>query len=285
MNVALIKKYVARKAVKGIKDPVLREEMLKMTRGGDPSHVMDLHPGLMSPELRCDIEKVIIKRYDLKPHPRLFSSPNIGQWIADITGVFTTDDVIAYFSQKTGVRASQLGKTKIGSQVVTRPYLISLVEKLEDVTGRTLTLPENDTPLAYLGEDITFDEIAKFFSTSSETISYLRRRYCRSVKRENLPDSLDKFRKQALCVYRLTAEVGEDVSDEMLLKMPVRRLYPKQKGFTENDWDLPIFWAEDELRIQLPSFSKNITEDTVVGELINMMVSTKEREMLRQHVR
>lgn len=279
-NVDLIKRYVALKAIKTVQTDLFLQELKKAVGEDQTEKVMEMPLAALPRELRKFVQEKICRRYNLTKRLRLFRQPTIGQWIANITAIYTPEDIIAYFSQETGISAQCLAKAKIGGQIVTRPYLISLVEKLETATGRSLILPESDTPLAYLGNDITFGEIAHYFAASSEVISRLRRRYCKENRPETQEERLEIFRKCALEVYRRTAEIDEGVSDEDILSYKVKSIHPQE--LTPDDWDLPIFWAEDELKIQIYQLSEKINADTTVSDLLDIMVNTKELEFTKK---
>ena len=76
--------------------------------------------------------------------------------------VLSKEQIMRYFKNT----ASVYEVTKISGGHITRPYLIELVEVLEEYTGLQI-LSESPAPLAYLEEgnrDITIGDIADFFS-------------------------------------------------------------------------------------------------------------------------
>lgn len=272
-------RYVALKAIKTVEPDFFLQELKKATAEDQTKKVMEMPLTALPSELRKFMQKVICSRYNLLKRPRLFRNPTIGQWIANITAVYTPMDILAYFSQETGFEEDRLAEASIGCQLITRPYLISLVEKLESATGRSLILPETDAPLAYLGDNITFEEIAKYFAASSETITRLRRRYCNDTMQAN-EEVWSKNRKAALALYRVYAEIASDVSDEELLKTLVRSNY--LADFGESSWDLPIHWMETTLKIQINNLGEKIKEETPVNCLIDLVIDAERYEVAKK---
>lgn len=216
---------------------------------------------------RC--RKVIERTFKLEHRPLLYPYPTVGQWVSDVCRDYQFDDLMNFFSQATGIPEERIRRDNIGSTLINRPYLISLVEKLESATGKSL-LSSSPRPLEYLG-DMPYVEIARYFAYGSEAVSekrgaaYLDERYF-----------CGKFRKDALAVYRQMADIDKEINDEDLMKRPVSDFAPKGKSFGPSDWDLPIFWMEEMLKIQLPA---GIKGETTVGQLIDMVITEKVKEL------
>ena len=214
---------------------------------------------------RC--RKVIERKFKLEHRPLLFPYPTVGQWVSDVCRNYQFDDLVNFFSQATGVPEERIRRDNIGSTLIDRPYLISLVERLESATGKSL-LSSSPRPLEYLG-NMPYVEIARYFAYGSDAVSerrrnaYLDERYF-----------CGKFRKDALVVYRQMADIDEKISDEELMKRPIADFVPK--GFGPSDWDLPVFWMEDMLKIQLPA---GIKGETTVGQLLDMVMTEKVKEL------
>ena len=159
--------------------------------------------------------------------------------------------------------------------MIDRPYLISLVEKLEEATGKSLLWPNVDAPLAYLGDDITYEEIARYFSYGSDVITAKRRKY---VELEEPKHLLGRFRREIIAVYRAMADVSDEVKDDDFLQMAVKSVVPA--GFSKGDWDLPVFWTEEKLGIQLTDFPGGVKDTTRVSELVDNMIVVRYNKVL-----
>jgi len=247
----LAKKYVARKFLVGTSE----EKQPNILTPEKVEEIMAMPLSKMPLPIREHCQAMICRRYNLPVRECLFRHPTIGQWVADITGKYTAEDIMAFFAQETALSSEFLKTATIGGQTLTRPYLITLVEKLEDATGRQLTLPESTAPLSYLGDDVTFYEIAKYFACSSETVTRLRRRYCRQHS---------QVRDEVLKLYRVYAEIDSEVSDEELLTRKVQDCYLKEYG--SNSWDLPVFWVEERLDIHINIHQ--VKPETTVADLV-----------------
>ncbi len=247
----LAKKYVARKfLVQGTE-----EKQPNILTSEKVEEIMALPLGKMPLPLQEHCQAMICRRYNLPARKCLYRHPTIGQWVDGITGRYTPEDIMAFFAQETALSPEFLKTATIGGQTVTRPYLITLVEMLEDATGRQLTLPESSAPLSYLGDDVTFYEIAKYFVCSSEAVTRLRRRYCRQHS---------QVKDEVLKLYRVYAEIDSEVTDEELLKKRVRECFLKEYG--ENSWDLPVFWVEERLDIHINIHE--VQNETTVADLV-----------------
>lgn len=214
-----------------------------------------------------ECEDVIRRKYGLSKKKGLFPKPTVRQWISDLAGDYQVDDLLDFFAQAIDYPVERVRKATIGSTLIDRPYLISLVEKLETATGKSLLWPNADAPLAYLGDDVTYEEIARYFSYGSDVITAKRRKY---VELEEPKHLLGRFRREAIAVYRAMADIPEEVKDDDFLQMRVKSVVPV--GFSKGDWDLPIFWLEENLGIQIEDAPGCIADDTKVSELVDKVV-------------
>jgi len=155
MNEKLINLYVANKMAKWntsllmMKEAIRKEDFVRQ--------VMSYPLTAMPTRLKRDIEGKLQKRLGLKPHPSIFYKPRtIGQWLHDVTGFYTENDFLTAFEQNTGLGRFYFEKSDIDH--FDRVFLISLIEKFEDATGKVLIKDDN------LSDGLTFREIAAFFS-------------------------------------------------------------------------------------------------------------------------
>lgn len=274
MNKRLVKFYVAGKLA--FCDPKFLAAREKMGREEFVEFMMKQSASSFPPEVLRQCERTVNSRYKLERRARIFRMPTVGQYISDFTSDYTTEDIMDFFQQETGLRKSMLATEKIGGQVIMRPALIWMVEHLEAATGRQLTMAESDAPLAYLGDNVTIKEIAKHFSTTSEVISRLRRRHCHYTS-SIIKDALRRFRPMVISSYRRNADIAEDVTEEQFLASRLMDNVPK--GFPATDWDLPIIWLEDDLNLQFPSFSGWVDRNTTVSDLVDAALLVKRKQL------
>ena len=265
MNISIVQLYVAKKFA--MRDDLFAEAQKKMNGDEYRRFVMSQKVADLPPRLIKDCERVICRKYKIKKPRYLFSHPTVRQWIFDLAKFYQADDLVDYFAQATGYPADRIRHKKIGSTVIDRPYLISLVEKLEEATGKSLLWPNSSAPLAYLGDDITYEEIARYFSYGSDIITAKRRQHAETDEPRHL---LEKFRRETLKVYRLMAGVPDSISDEEFAAMPVKTVVPK--NFSTGNWDLPIFWTEEKFGVQILDVPEKIKDTTKVSELVDNIV-------------
>ena len=162
MNVKLVQAYVAKKVTTRHPDLAWARE----TMSREDYHCMVLGKKVygFNPKVLMDAQATIVRRFGLKEHNAMFQYPTLRQWISDITCTWSKEDILAYFVERCGLCLQTLQKATIGGNTICRDYLIGLVEDLEDITGKQLGDSNIDDPLAYLGDNITYDEIAEFFS-------------------------------------------------------------------------------------------------------------------------
>lgn len=279
MNKRKAKIYVAIKLAS--KDKALAEAKASMSRDNFIDLVMRQTSSAYPKALLQHCKKMICKKYGLPVRPHLFKNPSIEQFINGIFGDYSVEDIISFFRYETGLGNKGFVHMTIGGQTIMRPALIAMVEHLEAVTGKQLTMVDSDAPLAYLGDDVTFGEIAKYFADTSDVISRLRRRYC-SRSDSGIEDALIRFRPTVIDSYRNSAEVPETVTDEELLKSKLKSWVPGD--FPKSDWDLPIAWLEDDLNIRLPVESYWVTDETTVGDLINKVMALKRKQLAKRRL-
>lgn len=179
MNVVLSESYICRKL--RMKDGAFKDMYERLFSEGNVEQyrlaVLDTPLTLLNPELVAHFKDVIGRRYQLDPTRRLlFPHPTIRQWLFDLAGEYQPDDIMDYLSQASGAKVSELRTSGIESTLLDRPFVIDLVDHLEEVTGKVLHNPkEKYYPLRYLG-NVKFTDLADYFSPKgSERINVIRR--------------------------------------------------------------------------------------------------------------
>ena len=179
MNVVLSESYICRKlrmcnaAFKAAYERLKEEGNVEQYRLA----VLDTPLALLDPKMVARFKDVIGRRYQLDSTRRLlFPHPTIRQWLFDLAGEYQPDDIMDYLSQASGAKVSELRTSGIESTLLDRPFVIDLVDHLEEVTGKVLQNPkEKYYPLRYLG-NVKFTDLADYFSPKgSERINVIRR--------------------------------------------------------------------------------------------------------------
>lgn len=179
MNVVLSESYICRKL--RMKDGAFKDMYERLFSEGKAEQyrleVLDTPLALLDPKMVAHFKDVIGRRYKLEQTRRLlFPRPTIRQWLFDLAGDYQPDDILDYFSQASGAKVSELRTSGIESTLLDRPFVIDLVDHLEEVTGKVLHNPkEKYYPLRYLG-NVKFTDLADYFSPKgSERINVIRR--------------------------------------------------------------------------------------------------------------
>ena len=178
MSVKLVKAYIAKKVA--MRYPMFAFAKETMSKESYQSLVLSKKASYFSEEMLNGAKAAIVSRFNIKDHRKIFKNPTLAQWISDVLGNWSQQDIMAFFSERSGFSATKFENSTIGDTVLNRPFLISLVEELEDATGKILcNYAAPDMPLAYLGEDTTYGEIASFFSNTgiADRICEKRREY------------------------------------------------------------------------------------------------------------
>ena len=135
MKKKLILKYVAHKlamideVAAEAKSSFSSEEYVSIVKGSLASE--------LPPKFRLEIEDIIRKRFSLRRHESLFLKPTVEQWIADLTGQLSVNDVYSVFAQLSGLSADTFRTARYGDNILNRPFLEDIVEMLEAATGVT----------------------------------------------------------------------------------------------------------------------------------------------------
>lgn len=175
MNILLVERYICRKLQKTdeiyafLAEHVGKQEFFSM--------VLDTKISDLSPEFLSWHRAVIERKFGLPKRRLLFPRPTVRQWIFDLAGEYQPEDVMDFFVQSSGASKAMLTKNNIESTVIDHPFLIDLVDRLEEATGKVLHDPrERDFPLRYLG-NVSYLDLADYFSPKgSDKIDAIRRR-------------------------------------------------------------------------------------------------------------
>lgn len=161
MKKSLILKYVAHKLAKY--DNVAAE----MQRAFGKETYLEVVKSSLISELpvsfKIKMEVFLRNRFALKKHRCVFySEPTVEQWIADLTGQFSEDEVFAVFEQASGLSAEKFRTMTFKSNLLDRPFLEDIVEMLEDATGKKLVAADYLTD----NDDYPYAAIPAFFATA-----------------------------------------------------------------------------------------------------------------------
>lgn len=272
-RIKLCKRYVAQKIAAA--DELFKEAKSKMKKLDFVELVMQQPIDVINPEVLKECAEAIEKRFPHEKRPPLFAKSDrfvyrytqtVKLWLADVCGVYETGDILTYFSLCTGFPVVRIIQSTIESPLIDRPYLITLIEKLEEATGKNLLNDDSNRPLVYLG-DISYEEISKYFSTGSFLVEAKRIATCPDKQYQ-----YGKYCQEALKRYRELAEVSSSIQDDEFLKMPIGSFF----YHSPNNWELPIFWLESEFKVRLPEY---ISKDLPVEKLLQMVVAAKIGEL------
>ena len=161
MKKKLIIRYVGLKL--GKLEPIVEEAKRTFSEEEYEAFVSSINVNHeVDPSLRSEIEAVLRKRFNLTAHKCVFCCPTVGQWIADLIGKFTKDDVFAAFSQVSSLPLADFEGQSIGSNLLDESVLEDLVESFETATGKKILRCGH---LHHLGDVYTYDSLADFFAT------------------------------------------------------------------------------------------------------------------------
>ena len=160
MKKSLVQKYVAYKAAQI--DFLLAEAKKVMKPEQYVKEVMSMKLDQIPVPLQRFLEKTISKRMGKEYTGSIYFVPTVGQWVDEMFGDFSREDILSYLSQASGLKPRKVKKYTIGDHVFDRPFLIELTEQLEKATGKHLI---KGGDLAWLGEAYTYLEYANFFAT------------------------------------------------------------------------------------------------------------------------
>ncbi len=196
----------------------------------------------------------------------------------DYTIAMTKEQCIAFWVRETQASPEKLLSASIDGQVITRVLAIRMCEFCEDITGRQILASESRTPMQYLGEETTFGDVIDYFTVGSKKINDIRCRIFKAAP-EYIKAYLAMFRGEVAKAYALNC--GLELKDEEIKLFEEKPVFDcKNPDFSgERDWDLPIWWTEDQLGLQLPGKFDWITKKTKAKDVIDAFVCAKETRL------
>lgn len=197
---------------------------------------------------------------------------------ADCTIEMTKEQCIAFWARETQASPEKLLPASIDGQVITRVLAIRMCEFCEDITGRQILATESRTPMQYLGEETTFGDIIDYFTVGSKKINDIRSKIFKAAP-EYIKAYLSLFRGEVAKAYALNC--GLELKDEEIKLFEQKQVFDcKNPDFSgEHDWDLVIWWTEDQLGLQLSGKLDWITEKTKAKDIIDAFVKAKEARL------
>ena len=213
--------------------------------------------------------------------PDLFTFDDLARFYAlneEIFRIPSRERLTQQWVKESGAGEYSLLTASVDSSIITRCQAISLCELSEELTGRII-LADCRTPMQYLGADATFSDIIDYFTVGSKKIDDIRYKIFK-VSPENKNNYLNKFRIVVLRTYAMNLG-KEDLSDAELEMFANEFVHDcKLPDFSgPRDWDLPIWWTEDQLNIQISGKLDWITPATKVSELIDAFVEAKGKKI------
>lgn len=140
---------------------------------------------------------------------------------------------------------------------ITRPHLIDIVEKLEEMTGKILCRENERQPLAWLDDkNVTFRDISDYFAddvTTGRIYDIIKAEEdAKTAKRIQQAPTKETIREKfASLLHKVDGKVPE-VSDDMLIR---------SADYAFPGWKDNMYFLEEDLASQLPA---NL--DAVIGE-------------------
>lgn len=169
MNVELTQTYVAKKVA--MRYPEFKFAQETMAKASYLNMVLNKKANQFDSEMLKSAKAAIMSRYRIKEHPMIFTDPTLRQWISDVLGNYSQQDILNFFAEKSGLNVQRIAKATIGDGIINIPFLETIIEELELVTGKMLLDNEDSFlyPLAYIDDEITYSEIASFFTASGSS--------------------------------------------------------------------------------------------------------------------
>jgi len=213
--------------------------------------------------------------------PDLFNFDDLARYYAlneDISRIPSRERLVQQWIKESGAPEKYLLSASVESKVITRCQAICLCEKSEELTGRII-LADCRTPMQYLGAETTFGDIIDYFTVGSQKIDDIRYKIFK-VSPENVQTYLNTFRNVVIRTYAMNCGL-ENPSDKELADFTDKFVYDcKLPDFSgPQDWDLPIWWTEDQLNIQISGKLGWVNEQTKVSEIIETFVNAKAKKM------
>ncbi len=169
MKPELVQAYIAKKVAAC--HPGLAFARETMDRKEYHRMVLEKEIGYFDPNVLDKLKKVIMHRFGITEHSMMFQNPTLRQWITDITGTWKKEDILVYIAKFSYLDIDQLKITPIGNcNIFCNPFIsfIDIMISLENITDKMLghwqLNPPKKHPYSHLDIDITYGEIAEYFS-------------------------------------------------------------------------------------------------------------------------
>lgn len=195
----------------------------------------------------------------IAPLVRIGSLPEVMQTRNPLTQKLVLD----YFEEKACCPAG----VSISGQFITRPYLIALVEQLEQCTGRRLT-DHSQAPLRYIeeaceaDETITIADVAEFFTQNDGKIRQILARV--RAQKPTMRNEVHFSRKIVRDYVAGCFDMNAATLDENVL---IKTL---QSSVAPGDIYSPLHWCEERFNKILPD---HFIENKTVKDLIDFFVA------------
>lgn len=148
--------------------------------------------------------------------PDLLTFDDLANYYADTKAVkveVSRKRLIQLWEKETGASMQKLLPSSIESKEITRCLAIRICEMCEEITGRQI-LADCRTPMQYLGEETTYNDIIDYFTVGSQKIHDIRCKIFKAAP-EYIQAYLDIFRIEVLKAYALNCG-WENLSDAEL---------------------------------------------------------------------
>lgn len=157
MNEKLVRAYIAHKAAKCYESFAFA----KATMSSDAyQHLVLSREASEFPEdMLQNAKTVIMNRFNIKEHNALFNNPTLYQWIKDVLGTWTPNDIFDIISEKFHEEIDLFDFVSSESE------MLDIIELLEKATGKSLCdIKMLENPMTFLG-DITYNDLAIHFAS------------------------------------------------------------------------------------------------------------------------
>jgi len=160
MKLSLIIKYIGYKLALG--EPKLQQAKQDWGEEDYLRLIAQCRAAELDPAFKADIEATLRRRFNLHPHKGIFYDPSVEQWVKDVMGQLSKDDIFDSLCQMSGLKRSDFEKATIGNNVLNLPFLEDLVELFEGSTGKEML---RNGHLWHVSPKFSYDELAEFFAT------------------------------------------------------------------------------------------------------------------------
>lgn len=182
------------------------------------------------------------------------------------------NEMLQFVAKATGSPISTIEKKSVN--IIMRPYLITIVERLEEMTGKEMC-DDSNQPLAWTDNaNPTFGDYFDFFEEKENCVllrlqKELRENPPSSIRKKGKAIDKDKFIEKVRNSFlsMLSEEGKEEFTNDTLVKKA------KYNGI---DWLTAVYFMEEELRVQLDAFlDKVVSDETTYPQLVELFVAAK----------